>query len=349
MTNSPITPLDNRKQVILKAIVTDYVRTAEPIGSRALMTHYRLGVKSATIRNEMAELAELGYLHQPHTSAGRIPSDRGYRFYVDRLMGAAGLAKTEAESARHKLTPRRAEMDLILEHACKILSDMAHHASVATHPSFEDARISHISVAHIGPGRMLALLVLDSGRVVHEFLDLSSEAGAVNSQVATDFLMRIFEDKTLESASAASLEAEESASLAELFAKVHDFIARESSRAGETDVTTEGAGYMVQQPEFRDTKRLEAVLSVLEQRSALYKLFSSTYLGPGVSVIIGSENPVEQMRDCSFVGSRYNISGRPAGTIGILGPTRMDYRRAVSAVGFMARNLGDLLTSLSVS
>ncbi|NLN79161.1 MAG: heat-inducible transcription repressor HrcA [Armatimonadetes bacterium] len=349
MNNLPIAPLDHRKQVILKAVVIDYVRTAEPVGSRVLMSHYSFGVKSATIRNEMAELSEMGYLHQPHTSAGRIPSDRGYRFYVDRLMGAAGFGRAEAENIRCKLAPRRAEVDLILQQTCKTLSDLAQHASVATYPSFENARISHISVAKVGRGRLLALLVLDSGRVLHEFLKISPVSAKIDAPVATDFLMRTFAGKTLECAKDISFNPDEAPHLQELFSGVVEFITKESSSAGQADVTTEGAGYIMQQPEFRDTRRLEAVLSALEQRSVLYKLFSSAYLGPEVTVIIGSENPVEQMRDCSFVGARYEISGRPAGTIGLLGPTRMDYRRAISAVEFMSSNLGDMLTALSVA
>ncbi len=347
MRESHTASLDRRKQVILKAVVTDYVRTAEPVGSRSLMAHYGLGVKSATIRSEMAELSELGYLHQPHTSAGRVPSDRGYRFYVDWLMGAAGLARVEAEHVRNRLTPRRAEMDIILEQTCKTLSDLAHQVSVATYPSFEDAKISHISVAKVGKGRLLALLVLDSGRVLHEFLDISADS--VNTAVVTEFLMSKFAEMTLDIAKSATIDRRHAPILQEIFSKLINFIDSESSRASDADVTTEGTSYIMQQPEFRDTKRLEALLSVLEQRSALYKLVSSAYLGPGVTVMIGSENPVEQMHDCSFVCARYKIMGRPAGTIGILGPTRMDYRRAVSAVGFMADNLGNLLTSLSVA
>lgn len=349
MKDLPIAPIDDRKQVILKAVVTDYVRTAEPVGSHTLMAHYSFGVKSATIRNEMAELAELGYLHQPHTSAGRIPSDRGYRFFVDRLMGSGGLARAEAADVRDRLSPRRAEMDIILEQTCRILSDLAHYASVATHPVFKDVKISHISIAHVGQDKLLALLVLDNGRVLHEFLELSAESRKIDPVTATNFLTRMLCGKTLESASATQVEAEQRADLRELFVNVVEFIKRESGEVDETDVTTEGTGYIVQQPEFRDARRLEAVLSVLEQRSALYKLFSSVYLGPEVTVIIGSENPLEQMRDCSFVGARYKIAGRTAGTIGILGPTRMDYRRSVSAVDFMARNLGELLTALSVA
>jgi len=349
MKDLPIAHIDLRKQVILKAVVTDYVRTAEPVGSHALMAHYSLGVKSATIRNEMAELAELGYLHQPHTSAGRVPSDMGYRFYVDRLMEAGGLARAEAASIRDRLSGRRTEMDIILEQTCRILSDLAHYASVATHPVLKNARVSHVSVAHVGQDKLLALLVLDNGRVLHEFVELSPQSRKIDPVTATNYLKRMLDSKTLESASATSASPEDAPDMKELLAKVIEFIKREFEPTEETDVTTEGTGYIVGQPEFRDARRLEAVLSVLEQRGALYKLFSSVYLGGEVTVIIGSENPLEQMRDCSFVGARYRIGGRAAGTIGVLGPTRMDYRRAISAVDFMARNLGELLTALSVA
>lgn len=348
MKELPITPIDERKQVILKAVVIDYVRTAEPVGSHTLMSHYSLGVKSATIRNEMAELAELGYLRQPHTSAGRIPSDRGYRFYVDRLMGARGLEHVETESIRDKLSHRRTEMDVILEQTCRVLSDLAQYASVATHPVIKNSHISHISVAHVGQDKLLAILVLDSGRVMHEFLELSPDKQKFDPATATNYLMHHLNGETLESAALQQAAPEDPMEMKELLAKVVDFISRESQSIDETDVTTEGTGYIVQQPEFRDAHRLETVLSLLEEREALYRLFSSVYLGPEVTVIIGSENPLEEMRDCSFVGARYKIAGRTAGTIGVLGPTRMDYRRAISAVDYMARNLGELLTALSV-
>lgn len=345
----PIYPIDQRKQVILKAVITDYVRTAEPVGSHTLVTRYTLGVKSATIRNEMAELSELGYLRQPHTSAGRIPSDLGYRFYVDRLMEAAMLSSAEAANARDKLTPRRTEIDVILEQTCRILSDLAHYASVATHPTVSGASISYISVAHLGHERMLAVVVLDNGQVMHELLELGRNAEKIDPIIATNFLTRYLAGKTLESVSKLDKLPEDTAELRELLDAVLGFLKREYESVDETDIHTEGTSYIVQQPEFKDASRLEAVLSVLEQHSALYKLFSSVYLGPEVTVIIGSENPLSEMQDCSFVGARYRIGGRVAGTIGVLGPTRMDYRRAVSAVEFMARNLGELLTQLSVA
>ncbi len=150
MSNMPIAPLDDRKQSILKAVVVDYVRTAEPVGSQSLLARHEFNVKSATIRNEMAELAELGYLCQPHTSAGRIPSDMGYRFYVDRLMDYVGIPAIQARQLRTRLLPRVSEIDMIIEQTCRILADLSQYATIATLPLVKDAVISHINLSNIG-------------------------------------------------------------------------------------------------------------------------------------------------------------------------------------------------------
>ena len=351
MKKSPTTPLDGRKQSILKAVVTDYVHTAEPVGSQMLMIRHAFGVKSATIRNELAELAELGYLRQPYTSAGRVPSDLGYRFYVDRLMEAIALSSAEAETAKDKLVQRKAEMDAILEHTCRVLSSLAHYTSLATHPTVKETIIKHISVAAVGYGKLLAVIVLDNGGVLHELLEFDAKPRKLDPLVATNFLSQALVGRSLASLSVESAAAvpEDMAEMKDLLDKILRIAGRELESKEELDIHLEGTAYIMQQPEFKDVERLEAILSILEERGAMYKLFSSIYLSPEATVIIGSENPLAQMRDCSFVGTKYRINGRVAGTIGIVGPTRMDYRRAVAAVEFMARNLEDLLFHLSVS
>ena len=329
-------------------MVTDYVRTAEPVGSRTLVSRYTFNVKSATIQNELAELSDLGYLRQPHTSSGRVPSDLGYRFYVDRLMEMAGISNTEAAKARTRLENSRSEVDLVMEQTCRILSDLAHYTSVATSPNVQDSVIRHISVTSVGKNKLLAIIVLDNGRVLHELLDFDSSA--VDPVRATNFLTDQLAACTMESAVNAALRpAPDHPDLARLLDRVIEIFKRELESMDSEDVHLGGASYIMQQPEFKDIERLEAVLTLLEQRNTLYKLLSTVFPGSEVTVIIGAENPVDSMRDCSFVGTRYRINGRVAGTIGLVGPTRMDYRRAVGAVEFMARNLSDLLSDLSVS
>lgn len=342
--------IDTRKQIILKAVVTDYVRTVEPVGSHTLAERHEFGVKSATIRNELAELAELGYLQQPHTSAGRIPSDRGYRFYVDRLMETARLDRAQADGARDRLAPHRSEVDIIIEQTCRILADLAQYTSVATSPAVKDSTVSHISIANVGRSKLLAVVVLSNGQVIHELLEFDEKAKQIDSVRATNFLSAQLVGRELASICSETMGSipEDVADLADLMGKVMQFLRREAEADAETDVHLEGTSYMMHQPEFKDIERLEAVLSILDRRRALYRLFSNVYLGQDVTVIIGSENPLGEMRDCSFVASRYFVNGRVAGSIGVLGPTRMDYPRAVGSVRFMARNLGDLLTALSL-
>lgn len=351
MRMQPITPLDSRKQSILKAVVTDYVETAEPVGSHSLMARHQFGVRSATIRNEMAELADLGYLRQPHTSAGRIPSDMGYRFYVDRLMDQVALSRVEAAAVRRKMEPHRTELDIILEQTCRVLSGLARYTSIATLPTVKDAVVTHISIARVGGRKLLAVLVLDNGGVIHDLLETDPGSSRLDPVKATNYLTERLAGRTLAELDAVDAEPmpHEVEELSGLLDRVLHLAKRELQAAEELDIHMEGASYIMQQPEFQDFSRLEAVLSVLEQRKALYRLFSSVYLGPEVTVIIGEENPVDGMHDCSFVGARYRVGDRVAGTIGVVGPTRMDYRRAVAAVEFMARNLEQLLADLRVA
>ena len=338
-----------RKQSILKAIVTDYVHTAVPVASKTLVSRHRFGVKSATIRNEMAELLEMGYLRQPHTSAGRVPSDLGYRVYVDDLMDRAGVPDDTAQSASRRLRSYPSETDLVFEHTCRMLADLAQYTSLATRPILKDAVISQISIVRVGGRRLLAVLVLDNGRIVHQLVHIRAGSGDIDPAKATNFLQHKLGGQPLDKANEVSFAPGDLPEMRELLNVTLDFIKRELDAIEETDVHYEGASYMMQQPEFKDADRLEILLSVLEQKKPLSKMFSWAYFGPDVTVIIGSENPLRQMRDCSFVGTSYRIGGRTAGTIGVLGPTRMDYRRAVGAVEFMAKNLGDVLTSLSVA
>ncbi len=341
-------PLDQRKQKILKAVVDEYVSTAEPVGSHLIAGRHQLGVRSATIRNEMAELSEMGYLRQPHTSAGRIPSDLGYRFYVDRLMDAAVLPYAEAQRARRLLALRTAEVELLLEHTCRILSDLARYTSVASQPKVKEAVVRHVSVVRVGRNKVLAVIVLDNGRAIHGILDVPQESHALDTVKTTNYLRAKLSGSEVSTLSAESFEEDPEAprDATALAKQIIKLIIDQAEAEEEADIHFGGTSYMMQQPEFKNPERLEAVLSILDQKRALYKLFSSV-MGPEVTVLIGRENPVEEMVECSFVGAKYRIGGKIAGTVGVMGPTRMDYRRAISAVESVARNLETLLNGLS--
>ncbi len=342
--------IDIRKQVILKAVVNDYVQTAEPVGSSAIAARYHLGVKSATIRNEMAELATLGFLCQPHTSAGRIPSDMGYRYFVDRLMDAVATGQISESVLHYEQLRRQTEIEAIIGETCRLLSNISKYTSVATSPVLRDAVITQVHTASIGDTRLLVVLVMDSGRVLHQFVNPDSSGARIKPDRVQNFLTDKLAGKPVAAACNAlnDMGTSEPPELVSALRAVVEVLQDQCKPESETDVHLEGSNYIMQQPEFKDLERLEAVLSVLEERKALCEVLSAAYRSPEVTVLIGSENSVSGMRDCSFVGARYRIRNKVAGTIGVLGPTRMDYPKAVSAVSLIARSLGDLLTSLSL-
>jgi heat-inducible transcriptional repressor len=346
-------PLDERKQRILKAVVHEHVETAEPVGSESLVQHYDFGVRSATVRNEMADLADMGYLRQPHTSAGRVPSDMGYRFYVDRLMGPAQLQKREEQKARERLSAAAMELEQILSQTCRILTSITRYTSIATQPVTNETTIRHINISKLDDRKLLLIIVLSDGRVEHGLIDsggsiAESDVTQTSSIIASEFVgiginsVRLADTDSM-SAIPHRMLAVYTASVA-LLKQV-----AESLAAPESGVYVEGTNYVIRQPEFKDLMKLEAILTVLEERARLYQLLSQVMLDPDVTVMIGSENPYRDMQDTSFVAARYTIGDYTAGTIGVIGPTRMDYRRAVAAVESMARNLSELLTDLSFS
>lgn len=345
--------LDERKRRILKAVVHEYVETAEPVGSESLVQRYNFSVRSATIRNEMAEMADMGYLRQPHTSAGRVPSDLGYRFYVDRLMDAPQLPKREAVRAKEGLSSAAAEFDRAVSQTCRILTGLTRYTSIATQVMGMETVIRHITLSRITGRKLLLVVVLSDGRVEHRIVNPGVQVQDTDVIQVASLLTLQYIGKSID----ASTFFEDDdippvAGSAELIYKSSLEILKqvaESLSLSEASVHIEGTNYILAQPEFQDVMRLTSILSALEERTRLYQLLSKLVLGPDVTVIVGSENPYGEMHDTSFVAASYKIGGRVIGTIGVMGPTRMDYRRAVAAVEVMAQNLSNLLTDLSLS
>ncbi len=337
--------LDERKQKILKAVVNKHVETAEPVGSEILAVHYDFGVRSATIRNELAELSELGYLRQPHTSAGRVPSDMGYRFYVDRLMDPPTQDSTAANANSAAIA---SEIEDIISETCRMLARLTSYISLATQPTMSETTIGHVALSKVGERKLLLVVVLSDTHVEHRIIDAGVRMTAADVERIGNMTSAQYVGKTLDAAASGvePLVQDAHPVCAQVLGTVR-LIAQ--TLASEHDVCVEGTNYILKHPEFKDVSRLESILGALEQRRRLYLILSRAMLGPTVTVIIGSENPYVDMRDTSFVAANYAIGGRKMGTIGVVGPTRMDYRRAISAVNAMAQNLSELLTLLSLS
>lgn len=356
--------LDARKQRILDAIVRDYIATAEPVGSQVLVQRYSLGVKSATLRNEMAEMSERGYLRQPHTSAGRIPSSQGYRFYVDRLMPLPMVPAQEASMVRRAVASASSELDTILRKTCALLATMTKLPALATSPDADDTELRQVFVSPAGTDKTLLVLLFSTGRTEHRLLP--GQLSASEALVLAHALNDRFSGQALATLRTASVDDSstpaELRSVQALYVRLAGEIVAASRSVGEdTPMYVEGAHAALEHPEFRDVERLGQFLATLQKRAALIEMLRvaleerpSAGSAPNaptetVRVVIGEENQRGALNEYSVVSSTYFVGARERGSIAVLGPTRMDYSRAAAAVRFMARTMGDLLTRLSVT
>ncbi len=343
--------LDGRQGRILQAIVNDYVQTAEPIGSEWLASHYDFGCKSATLRNEMAEMSERGFLVQPHTSAGRIPSTQGYRYYVDCLMPPETTESIESIESKESMAAGsidsgRMEVEEMVQVTCRALSEMTRYPSVATTPVKESNYLHRLYLAPASARHVLLVTLFTSGHVEHQLLEVSPLPSEASVQRVTNYLNGLLGGHDLDDVMSAVQVAVPQELMRDqtLVRSACQAIRDAARRLAENRVFLEGATHILRQREFQDVLRLEQLLSALEQRSVLFQVFSRALLGEDVTVIIGTEVPVEAMYECSIVTSSYRVGGRTGGFIGVVGPTRMRYDQAVSAVGLMSRSLTALLS-----
>ncbi len=353
--------LDLRKQRILQAIVQDYVATAEPVGSQVLVERYSLGVKSATIRNEMAEMSERGYLRQPHTSAGRVPSDLGYRFYVNRLMPLPVIQEGEAVTIRGAVATASSELDAILRRTCQLLTTMTRLPAVATTPeNARETQLRQVFVSPAGADKTLLVLLFSTGRTANRVL---SEANITASGALTlaNALNDLFAGRSLSEPGSdsvnkgteppADIRRQYGALWPRLVAEVTETVKAIASE--EAPVYVEGASAVLELPEFRDADRLGQLLSTLQERAAVLEMLGRAFgaapngaAPASVQVAIGEEMGRSDLAPYAVVMSPYFIGDNERGAIGVLGPTRMDYARASASVAFMAQTMGDLLTRL---
>ena len=333
-------------------IVHDYVATAEPVGSHVLVERYSLGVKSATIRSEMAEMSERGYLRQPHTSAGRVPSDLGYRFYVSRLMVPMPIAPEETDRIRVAVQSVSSELDTIIRKTCGLLTAMTRLPAVATAPDTADTRIKQVFVSPASERQVLLVVLYSTGhtetRLVLDLTVSASDAlilaNALNERLSGQAVSAL---ATISDAVPNEI-AHLSASYRRLLTEIAAVTRTLSDNA---PVFVEGAEAVLHHPEFRDVEKLSGFLSLLQERAALLEMLEQSLAQAAPSPVryaIGDEIRAT-VSEYAVVSAPYRIGNRERGSIGVLGPTRMDYARASAAVELMARTLSDVLTRLSVA
>lgn len=347
---------DLRKVRILQAIVTDYVLTSKPVGSERLIDVYNLGVKSATVRNEMAELSEMGYLLQPHTSAGRIPTDRGYRYYVDELMDTQDtLSSEEVRNAALKQQEAQTEIEEILMQTCRTLSRLTFYPSIATDPTTDSTAVRHVYLTEASPRHLLMVVLLSTGRVEHRLVEIETTPGDSTLVQLSNYLNSLVDNRELDEVGRLAPACEpyelpnELAAHAGMLSRLIRVLALTAQSLLERRVYLEGTNHILRQPEFQDVQRLENLLNALEERGQIYHLLSQSLRGCYSTILIGGEITYTSMHDCSVVTTTYHIGTRIAGYLGVVGPTRMHYERAVAAVGLMAQNLSAVLTNLCLA
>jgi heat-inducible transcriptional repressor len=326
--------MNDRHQGVLRAIVQDYIRTAEPVGSRTISRKYGFSLSPATIRTIMSDLEESGYVAQPHTSAGRVPTDKGYRLYVDSLMDRTPLSREEVERIEQRVGPSATEMDDLLREAGKLLFALSPYVSITLAPRLQDSRFQRVEFVSLARDRVLVILLADSGLVHHKTVVVEEAFTQDDLDRMARYLSDLLKGRTLHEVRdlLVSQMAEEKALYDRLLAQALRLGAQALAGEAEADVVVAGAARIADQPEFADIQKMKSLYTAFEEKSKLVILLSECLQGGGCRVFIGSEIPVQDIQDLSVVASPYRRQGQILGVLGVLGPTRMDYARTVALV-----------------
>lgn len=338
--------LDERKQKILQALIKDYISSAEPVGSRTIAKKYDLGVSPATIRNEMADLEDLGYIEQPHTSSGRIPSDRGYRYYVDCLMKKKKLTEEEQKTILSKYKIKVRDIGNVLQLTNKIMSNITNYTSIVLGPQFNQSNLRHVQLVSLDNNKALVVVVTDNGMVQTKMIDLPQTINDIDLQKISQIMNAKLQGLSLEDIKLTLIKEiySELSKHKHIFNAAIDLIQETLNLNHEEKVYLAGTLNILNQPEFRDIKRVKTLLSLLEQEKVLMEILSDKCAPEeGINVKIGGENTVEGLQDCSTITATYQIDGRVIGSVGVIGPTRMDYEKAVTIVEFMTQHLSVMM------
>ena len=339
--------LSERKAAILRDLVRLYIRTGEPVGSEALAAASPLKVSSATIRNELATLEEMGYLVQPHTSAGRMPTDRGYRYFVDMLPARIRLRDPERKAIVGFFDEALSDVDEILRGTTQLLSRLTRYASLALAPSAQQAPIARAELVPLGTSTLL-LVVFDTGRVEKRVIDLPDGVSDADVERLSGRLLEVLRGTTLPDARKLAVDEARHGPEADghIFARVAAALRSIDESSEAEHVVLGGVANIAAAEVFQQRDTLREMLEALERESEILRLLREAAATPPVTVTIGRENPMTGMWEASMIAAPYAASGRPVGTIGVVGPLRMDYAAAISAVREVAERLSAAVEAL---
>jgi heat-inducible transcriptional repressor len=338
--------LDERRKEVLRSLVELHVETGEPVGSESLARTLHRSLSPATLRNLMADLEALGYLEQPHTSAGRMPTDEGYRFYVDSLMGTRPLAAQDAAAIQSGLRRPDTSANQVLESASRILSRLSRQVGFVVVPDMEQTSFRHLDLVRLAHPRILVVMVSMTGIVTNKVVEIEEQLSQDQLQHCANYLNAEFAGMSLAKVRARLLElmTQEKALYDSLLQRSLSLGQRAfAPEADEAGLYLDGAVNMLSHPEFEDLERMRALFRTFEEKSRLVKILNACISGDGVRVLIGHENPDPELKDLSLVSASYPAEGEASWSLGVLGSTRMEYARVVALVDHVARSVSEIL------
>ena len=340
--------LNERKRKILRTIIDDYISSAMPVGSKTIAEQLGMRLSSATIRNEMSELEELGYLEQPHTSAGRIPSDKAYRMYVDQLMEIASLSSDDAEFIKGYYDERMHETQGILEGAAKAISNATDYVSLIMPPQLKAVAIKHIQLVPVSQRAALAVVVTDAGIIKDTPVILDADVTPSQLEDASRLLNKIFAGRPLREGNVLGVADiyNEIQGQREIFAQITDFLTS-SLNSGHREILIGGAAKLLAHPEYAtDLDAARNMLQLLDSKEQLRDILLEQP-DMEIRVRIGTENQNVNMQDCSVVTATYRLGGKVMGRLGVIGPVRMNYGRVLQVMKDMSASLSEVLSSIN--
>lgn len=336
--------LDDRKQKILQAIIRNYLETGEPVGSRTISKYTDLNLSSATIRNEMADLEEMGYIVQPHTSAGRIPSDKGYRFYVDAMMADKDR---EVREMQEMLLEKEDKMEALLKQVAKVLAQNTNYATMISAPQIHRNKIKFIQLSRVDRGQLLAVIVVEGNMIKNHVLSVPEDLDDETLLKLNMLLNTHLNGLPIEEINLGLITAlkQQAGIHSDIVGGVLDAVAEVIKEDEDLEIYTSGATNIFRYPELTDNAKASELISAFEEKQAFSTLVHETLSdesNTGIQVYIGDESPIRNMKDCSVVTATYELDEGMKGTIGIIGPKRMDYDKVVDTLKTLMHQLDEL-------
>lgn len=339
--------LNERKIKILQAIINDYIETAEPVGSRTIAKKYNLGISPATIRNEMADLEEMGLIIQPHLSSGRIPSDKGYRLYVDQFMPYKQLGEREISILEEIIESSINRIDYLMKETAKAVAELTNYTAITSKTNIVKTKLKHIQLIPLDENSIILISVTDTNEIKHHIINVSKAPNESELLKLSSILNGHLVGLTIEDITPALIQKlkNKAENCDGILIPVLGCITDSGQNLDDTEVSLSGTKNILEYPEFNNISKAKILFEMLEHKNVLSSIVSNAK--DEIQIIIGDENCIDEIKECSIIKTTYTVGDKEIGTIGILGPTRMDYAQVVSMLTYISKNIDSVIKRIS--